>query len=212
MSFSGTILGYDPGGNGVHGAALAIVENNHVLNLEVQTLSTAEDVINFACKATTLDVLAVDTLTKWSTGWSGWRPADCWLKANYKETTNSIASANSLFGSMGLNGMSVMLELRMKDSNIKVTETHPKVLYFALSGKKYDYKHESHDMDIFLSDLLNIRVNTSNDHEWDAVVSVYAAIMGYSGQWSTNLHDLPAQDTERLIKPAGNTEYWWPIT
>jgi hypothetical protein len=108
--------------------------------------------------------------------------------------------------------MSVMSELRQKDSNIRITETHPKVLYFELSGEKYDYKTDSHKMDSLLSELLGVQINTSNDHEWDAVVSIYAAIMGYSEQWPTNLHALPLEETERLIKPAGDSEYWWPIT
>ncbi|WP_444926998.1 hypothetical protein ACJJI4_02990 [Microbulbifer sp. TRSA002] len=212
MSFSGKILGYDPGGNGVHGVALATINDNQILDLEIQTLSTAEDVIKFASQATTVDVLAIDTLTIWSTGLSGWRPADRWLKQRYRKITHSIASANSLFGSMGLNGMSVMSELRKKNPNIRITETHPKVLYFELAGDKYDYKFSSHSMNAFVSDLLGVRINTANDHEWDAVVSVYAAIMGYSGQWPTNLHDLATENTERLVKPAGNSEYWWPVT
>ncbi|NOI73876.1 DUF429 domain-containing protein [Vibrio owensii] len=212
MNFSGKILGYDPGGNGVHGVALATITNGQIQSLEIQTLTTAEDVIKFAFETSDLNVLAIDTLTTWSTGLSGWRPADRWLKKKYKKITHSIASANSLFGSMGLNGMSVMAELRRKDSSIRITETHPKVLYFELSGDKYDYKTSSNNMDAFLSELLGIQINTSNDHEWDAVVSIYAAIMGYSGQWTTNLHTLPVEETERLVKPAGDSEYWWPIT
>ena len=210
MNFSGKILGYDPGGNGVHGVAIATLICNKVKDLEVQTLATAEDVIKLASAAPRLDVLAIDTLTALSTGLSGWRPADRWLKKNYKEITHSIASANSLFGSMGLNGISVMAELRKQDPSIRITETHPKVLYFELSGCKYDYRYSAQKMNHLVTKLLGIQVHTSNDHEWDAVASVYSAVMGYSGQWHNNLHALPVEETERLVKPVGDTEYWWP--
>lgn len=212
MSFTGKILGYDPGGNGAHGVALAIVKDNQIVDLQVQTFSTAEDVIQFAYLNSELAILSVDTLTQWSTGTSGWRPADRWLKNKYKEITHSIASANSLFGSMGLNGMSVISSLRHNYPALKITETHPKVLYFELSGEKYDYKLNAERMDSFLESLIGTSIQTQNDHEWDAVISVYAAIMGYSGQWTKNLHDLEVEGRERIVKVAGDSEYWWPIT
>ena len=58
------------------------------------------------------DGIGVNTLTAWSTGRAGWRPADRWLRYRYPEVRNSVASPNSLFGSMALNGMSVLMSLR----------------------------------------------------------------------------------------------------
>lgn len=212
MSFNGSVLGYDPGGNNSHGIAIAKFLNGKLVNIDVKTLSTAEDVIQYAEAIEDLKLLGIDTLTMWSTGESGWRPADRWLKAKYKAITHSIASANSLFGSMGLNGMSLLVSLRAKYPDLQITETHPKVLYFELSKQKYDYTSNWRDMDQSLGLLLDTPIATKNDHEWDAVVSVYAAYMGFTGQWSNNLHALPTLKNERLVKVCGNSSYWWPST
>jgi hypothetical protein len=54
--------------------------------------------------------------------------------------------ANGLAGSMGLNGMSVLIAARHKYPDVSVVETHPKVLYWALANKRYDYQSARDDM------------------------------------------------------------------
>ena len=210
MSLTGTIFGYDPGGNSSHGVAFFSYEEGRLLDTKVATLKTANEVIENASSVKDLIAVGVDTLTCWSTGASGWRPADRWLKQRYKNITNSIASANSLFGSMGLNGMAVLIALREARPNLIVSETHPKVLYNALVGDKYDYLSNHGAMDRFLSEAFSSDINTRNDHEWDAVASVYAVLHGLKGDWVTDLHLLPRSTGERLIQPCGETHYWWP--
>jgi hypothetical protein len=83
-------------------------------------------------------------------------------------------------------------------------------LYWALTESKYNYSQNSLAMDASLSEWLEIRVETRNDHEWDAVISVLAAIKGLNGEWSRDLFKEPAGETGRLVFPAGNTNYWWP--
>jgi len=111
---------------------------------------------------------------------------------------------------MGLNGMSVLIALRSSRPDLVVTETHPKVLYNALVGEKYNYASNHDAMDRFLSGALSTEITTNNDHEWDAVVSVYAVLQGLKGEWETDLHLLPCSENERLIQPCGETNYWWP--
>ena len=210
MTLTGTLVGYDPGGNGAHGLAIATYQDGEVIELELSTCRTAEKAIAAICVHENVLGIGIDTLTCWSTGPSGWRPADRWLKNNYPSITNSIASANSLFGSMGLNGMAVLLKLRQTFPGIHVSETHPKVLYFELAQSKYDYGTNSAEMDALLGELLGMRINTGNDHEWDAAVSVYALSCGLKGRWAHDLHRLATQQDESIVEPAGTTSYWWP--
>lgn len=129
---NGTIAGYDPGGNGANGFALLTMKDGKPASISVTTLSNAEAVIN---KIQTEDILGlgVDTLSCWRTGNSGWRPADKWLRTRYPAVRNSIASPNALSGSMAINGMSVLIETAKMFNDIALSETHPKVLYYALT-------------------------------------------------------------------------------
>lgn len=112
---------------------------------------------------------------------------------------------------MGINGMAVLIEVAKALPAITVSETHPKVLYYALTGQKYDYDGISDDMDRFLSDELGgLNLETANDHEWDAAVSAYAVLMGITGTWKHDLHRLPMEDNCRMIDPCGKTFYYWP--
>lgn len=208
--FSGFIAGYDPGGNNGHGFALADIQNGKCIELKIATLKDAEAVLSALEEVHNLQALGVDTLAAWATGASGWRAADLWLRQNYKQVQPSIVSPNGLYGSMGLNGMAVLKSIRESKPYIHVTETHPKVLYWALTGSKYNYQEKSELMDGFLSSLLGCQVKTANDHEWDAVVCVVAALLGVNGSWSHDLFQEPIGETGRLVFPSGQANYWWP--
>ena len=212
MCLTGTIMGYDPGGNSHHGVSFLTYHKGQVISSSINTYQTAEEVIESACQFDKLLGVGIDTLTCWSTGNSGWRPADRWLKQRYTRITNSIASPNSLFGSMGLNGMAVLLSLREGQPGLPISETHPKVLYFELAEEKYDYSDNHQAMDELLSAVLKTNIITENDHEWDSMVSVYAAAQGIDGNWVNDLHSLQNDEAERLIEPCGKTHYWWPCS
>lgn len=210
MKFSGAILGYDPGGNSSHGVAICRFVNGLPVQLSTRTCEAVEDVISLAEEVEDLKAIGTDTLTCWSTATSGRRPADLVLRARYKPIIHSITAPNSLAGSMGLNGMGVLLSLRNANPELVISETHPKVLYFALAHEKYDYANKAIKMDQLLSKWLKIETKTENDHEWDAAISVLAAFKGLIGVWPTDLHNFPSVGKGRLIKPCGETNYWWP--
>ena len=66
-------------------------------------------------------------------------------------------------------------------------------------------------MDGFLSSKLGgLNLKTCNDDEWDAAVSAYALFMGITGTWKCDLHKLPIENDERIVKPCGKTFYFWP--
>lgn len=190
MSITGTIIGYDPGGNSSHGLAIFLYEQGHLVSSTVNTYETAHDIIKTVGEQGDLIAIGIDTLTCWSTGRSGWRPADHLLRKNYNEVRNSIVSANSLYSSMSLNGMSVLLSLLIINPCLHISETHPKVLYYALKNEMYDYLTNHRAMDEFLSSRLTTNITTKNDHEWDAVVSAYAVKQGICGKWTNDLHSL----------------------
>lgn len=210
MSITGTIVGYDPGGNSKHGLAIFEYRDGRIIDVQITTYNTALDVFERVSKCFNILGVGIDTLTCWNMGESGWRPADKWLREKYPSIQNSVASPNSLFGSMGINGMSVLISLRGKFREIPVSETHPKVLYYAMSGNKYKYSSSSVEMDRFLSVAMECDIKTENDHEWDAVISVYALYQGIVGCWVHDLHQLPSESQEHMVKPAGETQYWWP--
>ena len=208
--FSGLIAGYDPGGNGRHGVALAHFANGACTKLSVKTMPDAEAVILWLEDAGALEGIGIDTLACWSTGPSGWRPADLWLGKQYKPLQSSVVSPNGLYGSMGLNGMAVLQAIRKSHPSLRITETHPKVLYYALAGTKCNYVTNSQQMDAWLSEWLGVTATTTNDHEWDAAVSVLSALRGIEGAWTHDLFKEPSGNTGRLVFPSGPANYWWP--
>ena len=210
---TGTVVGYDPGGNCKHGLARATVRDGDIVCVTTETLPTVENVVALICNIETpLLGLGIDTLTCWSTGCSGWRPADRWLRHRYPDVQNSIQSPNSIYGAMSVNGMAVLVAVREKFPDIFVTETHPKVLYYALFKKCYRYKGPNTSvMDKCLSRLLNdVDVAPQNEHEWDAAISILPVVRRLHESWELDLHDLPTVSDERLVHPCCTTNYVWP--
>jgi len=207
----GVIAGYDPGGDGNHGLALLTLRKGKPTKLVAETVQTAEDVLAQLADQDPLIGIGVDTLTCWSTGPGGWRPADRWLRDRYTDVRSSVVSPNSLFGSMGLNGMAVLIAVQQSRPSLVISETHPKVLWRHLAGEKYDYEGNRVLMDTRLARWLGIPVGTTNDHEWDAAVSALALFWGMSGRWSHDLHAEPTEGAERIVSPCGPTHYFWPV-
>lgn len=209
-SANGTILGYDPGGDGTHGVAALEIQAGIPRAVKTGTLETAEAVIRFFTVQSDVLAIGLDTLTCWSTGNAGWRPADRWLRSQYPEVRNSVVSPNGLFGSMGLNGPAVLQEVRKSFPSLVVTETHPKVLYWVMAQERYGYLQHQAKMEALLSREMEILLKTESEHAWDAAISALAALRGYSGQWRNDLHCLPTEKSERLVWPCGETHYFWP--
>ena len=207
---TGLIIGYDPGGDGAHGVALLSLDAGRTTSVVTKTLDTTEAVIAYVERFSAVIALGVDTLTCWSTGPGGWRPADRWLRARYKAVRNSVMTPNGLAGSMGINGMSVLLAMRGKYPRVIVVETHPKVLYWALEQKKYNYAFAKPEMERVLCEAHAATVATANEHEWDAAISAFAAACGVRGRWTNDLHTLPTGPDERIVTPCGATNYYWP--
>ena len=208
---TGTVVGYDPGGNRKHGLALATVQDGNIVNVTTKTLRNVEEVVSSIFDIEIPLGLGVDTLTCWGTGRSGLRPADRWLREQYPEVQNSVQAPNSLYGAMSVSGMASLVAVRQAIPDIFVTETHPKVLYHAQCNERYDYNGRNTSvMDKHLSRLLAVDVAPQNEHEWDSAISMFAAVRGLHGLWQRDLHALPTDSDERLVQPCGGTAYVWP--
>jgi hypothetical protein len=207
---SGVIVGYDPGGNDSHGVAELHFDDGRVTALSTKTLHTAERVIETIERLSSLVAVGVDTLTCWGTGVSGWRPADRWLRRQYKDVQGSVMTPNGLFGSMGLNGMAVLIAARARFPDVLITETHPKVLCWCMTAKKHNYPGVNAAMDKALGRAVGIPVASATEHEWDAALSAFAALEGYTRRWQRDLHALAPEEGERLVTPCGKTHYFWP--
>lgn len=149
--------------------------------------------------------------------------------------------------------MFVLLRLREKSKNLYVTETHPKVLHWALAKKPYaaypgrrptgrgkipEWENACRnwqEMNLRLAVLLRLDENRrddfrpkktvyektrmrtlsgvpGNDHEWDALISAWAAYQGHeSKQDRAGWKNLVDCETKSALEfPAGPVEYRWP--
>jgi hypothetical protein len=204
------VVGYDPGGDGSHGVAVLRLRDGIPVQLQTETLQTTEETIKFFLQLRGLSAIGVDTLTCWSTGPGGWRPADRFLRFEYPQVARSVVTPNGLYGSMGLNGPAVVLQCRAALPALLVTEAHPKVLHWHLSGRRYNFKDDRALMEELLCDALGVPVVTATEHAWDAAVSALAALKGLLGEWSLDLHQRQCEPNERLVWPCGPAHYFWP--
>lgn len=209
---SSLYLGYDPGGMGTHG--VAAINDRYVLCKTVRSTRDAIEWFQQRCQDCEPSGLGVDTLTLWSTGPAGWRPADRALRAAYPAVAASVTAPNSLYGAMSINGVAVALTLRRQFKHLTVTETHPKVLYFALTGARYDFANQRDHMTQALIQWGEFEAcEIGSDHAWDALVSAFAAREWGTRRWSSDLHQLPPVDGEDLIFPQElEPHYPWPKT
>jgi hypothetical protein len=113
---------------------------------------------------------------------------------------------------MAVNGAAIALALRAVFSDLKITETHPKVLYFHLADAIYDFAGEREEMMRRIRVWLDVECDVDSEHAWDALISAHAARKWESGSWKTDLHQLVAEtDRERLIPAHGSSaHYAWP--
>lgn len=167
--------------------------------------------------------MGVDTLTYWGCEDNGRREADFYLRNEYNAVHPSVMSPSRLSGAMLLPGAIVLLRLRARDQAFYVTETHPKVLFHALTDKEKIYKEVDLDKrNGWLGEIMGMadrKPACSDDHQWDALISAWAAYRGYASKrgrahWR-NLVDEQEKSKEgqhksEIVYPAGCVEYRWP--
>jgi len=206
------ILGFDPGGKS--GVALLRAGGNEPPSLRWGTVASVDAAVDWYLVHLNGSIptgIGIDAPLSWETGPCGWRGPDFWLKRHYPAVAGSVVSTNSAYGAMAVQGIALALRLsRRIEKALALNETHPKVLYYALSGATYP---KDLLMPAAVSDWLFSRMGISavepgpiTTDEWDAMISAWATCQGLSGCWK---HDLVGSSPDTLF-PAGSATYFWP--
>jgi hypothetical protein len=217
------VIGYDPGGNDAHGLAVVDVQRSDsgwlTERLRVTTARSVADAIAWlsdACADGTIVAVGVDTLTEWSSSASGFRPADLWLRKTYPAVRNSVMSPNSILSSMTVSGAAflTLLAPRFRADAAMVTEAHPKVCYYALTGARHTWSADKARMAKWLVDELAVETSgdltDADDNLFDAGLAALAALRGANREWTLDLHALDAPGGDTRVRFCGPTRFWWP--
>lgn len=217
------IVGYDPGGTNAHGLAiLKLAEYRPVpehRTLSLHSCSTVREAVRLVGSNTSdgkITAVGIDTLTKWGLAIAGWRPADIYLRDKYGAVAKSVMPPTYLSGAMSINGAAFLLALRDRFSKdgAMLTEAHPKVLYFALTGKKHEWKKSNGEMVKWITNELKAEVEGNpfgkSDHTFDAALALLAAEKGFQGEWKLDLHSIGDGDEGDCVEYIGPTHFWWP--
>lgn len=210
MADQSIVLGYDPGGKRSGGVALLFVEGGAARAALMQTVDCVDDALAWffgRLGNRVPDAIGIDGLMFWETGASGWRGPDEWLRKQFPVVANSIVAPHSLYGAMVIQGVTLARRLREKRPGIKINETHPKVLFHALTAGRFRYSERPES---WLPNWLKLPNMTRprNEHEWDALISAGATWQGISGRWT---HDLALMGRSP-VHPIGSVTYFWPPT
>jgi hypothetical protein len=118
---------------------------------------------------------------------------------------------------MAVNGAAflTLLASRFKSDSTMITEAHPKVCFFAMTGKRHAWADDKSEMAAWLIRELGVDAPVgafgSEDHCFDAGVALLAALRGLNQDWSLDLHDLPNDEYGGRVQFLGQTHYWWPV-
>ncbi len=198
------VLGFDPGG--AKGFGCCSLRSGSYSTSTVSTINEAMRWAIAVCRDEKPVSAGIDTLLHWSDGPSGWRRADQYLQQPYSGAKSSVMSPNSLFGAMAVGGVALAIRLRERWPEISLTETHPKVLFHALHGSNYSKTKILPALEWFISRARLSTGDVRNEHEFDALISAWAAREGMLNQW----RDLCDPRTTDMIFPAGPVSYLWP--
>ena len=202
---SAKFLGYDPGGMGKHGVAVAeIAEDGSFLDIKKypeKSLRVASEVCEWLEEnSSDAAALGIDTLLAWSI--DGNRACDKKLQAKYKDKKGKVGilQQGSLMGAMTING--VLVARKARGLKIRVFESHPKLLARVIKG-----------IDEESGDLLKVynKEKRKNPHRADALVAAWCASRWCFGKWDVvnNLYSAVEQKGG-LYYPAGEAAYPWP--
>jgi len=184
------VLGYDPGGAGANGVAIADFRLPQPTVLTSTCDSVDEGIEWFSANIgeSVPRAIGIDSFLSWATGPSGWRPMDTFLRTQFPSVQHSVLSSNSASGSMSIQGVAMAMRVRELWPEIRLNETHPKLLYFALTGNRYSYGQEMIEWFCGQFDP-PVDAAIKNDHEWDALISTWATKKGLSDQWGTGFRN-----------------------
>jgi predicted nuclease with RNAse H fold len=194
-------IGADPGGKNNFGLAI-LHSDGSARTFCVDCTDEAIQVLLQHLHTTPTGV-GVDAPLWWSSGRSGDREADQWLRKRYHFSGGQVQTANSLRGAALVQGAMFVQRIRDHFPGIGITETHPKAVLKALGIQS---------LGAFAAHFrLNMEIKDGQEHERDALISAVAAREGFERRW---LNDLSASRHPSEQDPSlfwlAPIHYYWP--
>ncbi len=196
-------VGADPGGEKAFGVATLSGEGEAsawCVDSAAEAVATVTDLL--ADGAPPLGI-GVDTPLWWSSGPSGGRKADAWLRKTYHISSGTVQQVNSLRGAALAQGALFVALMRKQFPAVPVTESHPKALLKALKLDGWPAA----------AARFAVRVSTpvENDDQRDAILGAIAAREGFEGRWTRDLSlDRLTSEQDPVNYWLGPVHYWWP--
>lgn len=193
-------IGDDPGGKNNFGVAVLRSDGSaHTLRV-----SCADEAVDMVCKwvEVTPAGVGVDAPLWWSSGLSGGRCVDQWMRSRYGLSGGQVQAPNALRGAVLAQGMMFVQRMRESFPGVCVTETHPKALLVAL---------DTDERDFYCRCSVRLDAGAVSEHERDAVISAVAAREGFRGHWTNDLsvsrYPSEQDPSQFWLAPI---HYYWP--
>ncbi len=200
-----TFLGFDPGGENRFGVAM--ISGPRIAFNTVSSINEAVDWSVAACGGKEPSAAGIDSILHWGKDRSGFRSADHWLKKEYPDAARSVMAPNSLYGAMTIGGVGLAIELRKHWPQMVLNETHPKVLFRAMTGILYPRKELSAALTWLEQHAqFDLHHTKPSEDEFDAILSAWATREAVAHKWQ-NL----AKPDDRHIYPVAGACYFWPV-
>jgi len=194
-------VGADPGGDGNFGVAILTddqVSGSSAVNCADEAIAFVRARLDRAPAG-----VGVDAPLWWSSGRSGGRASDAWLRRRYGLSGGEVQAANSLRGAALVQGVMFVQRIRELFPAVPVTESHPKAVLKVLTRGDWEA----------FTRRFGVKVAVATEHERDAIIAAISAREGFRGRWP---HDLT---TKRLPAEQDPGSYWlapvhyfWPET
>lgn len=170
-------VGADPGGAGNFGLAILAGDGT----ARTWCTNCADDAVTLVRERVSVPPagVGVDAPLWWSSGCSGWRHADQWIRTTYGLSSGQVQAANSLRSAALVQGMMFVQRMRELCPAVPVTETHPKAVLKAIIVNDWSAFDR-------MSGLVD-DISSRTDHERDAIISAVAAREGFEGRWTRDL-------------------------
>jgi predicted nuclease with RNAse H fold len=192
-------IGADPGGSGCFGICLLYADGSAA----TANVSCADDAVVFVQDhlREKPEGAGVDAPLWWSSGPSGDRRADQWLRKRYGLADGEVQTANSLRGAALVQGVMFVARMREHYPGIPITESHPKALLKACCSGSWKS----------FAERFRVRCEPAGEHGRDAVIGAVAAREGFMGRWPNDLSEYRvAGEQDPKSYWLAPVSYYWP--